>query len=36
MNLVANMLTAVANLTVSVNCFFVFYKGNIPAELLKK
>ncbi|ASA23176.1 cyclic lactone autoinducer peptide [Paenibacillus donghaensis] len=36
MNLVANFLTAVAKTTVSVNCFFIWYKGDIPAELLKK
>ncbi|MBW4081854.1 cyclic lactone autoinducer peptide [Paenibacillus sp. S150] len=36
MNLIANLLTGFANLTVSTNSFVMFYKGEIPAELLKK
>ncbi|WP_379161836.1 AgrD family cyclic lactone autoinducer peptide [Paenibacillus sp. sgz5001063] len=36
MNLVANVLTKVASAAVSTNSFLFFFKGNIPAELLKK
>ncbi|MHA6530674.1 cyclic lactone autoinducer peptide [Paenibacillus sp. BAC0078] len=36
MNLVANILTKVAKATVGTNCFLFWYKGDIPAELLKK
>ncbi len=36
MNLIANILTGFANITVGTNCFVMFYKGDIPAELLKK
>ncbi|MNF03730.1 hypothetical protein D3C80_2031010 [compost metagenome] len=36
MNFVANLLTAFADTTVSTNCFLYFFKGNVPAELLKK
>lgn len=36
MNLLANLLTTFANLTVGTNCFVALYKAEIPAELLNK
>ncbi|MEK5415190.1 cyclic lactone autoinducer peptide [Paenibacillus sp. FSL L8-0708] len=36
MNLIANMLYAVADFTVSTNSFLYIYKGKVPAQLLKK
>jgi len=36
MNLIANLLTAFANVTVSTNSYVIIYKGDVPAELLKK